>query len=45
MIRRLSGAARDRGVVSCWGRNRHGQIGDRSNTDRQNPMDVIGLLW
>lgn len=34
----------ERGSVSCWGDNRHGQIGDGSDVERAVPIPVEGLL-
>jgi alpha-tubulin suppressor-like RCC1 family protein len=31
------------GGAKCWGRNTQGQVGDASNTDRDEPVDVSGL--
>jgi alpha-tubulin suppressor-like RCC1 family protein len=32
------------GSVSCWGDNRHGQLGDGSDVERGTPNQVTGLL-
>ena len=31
------------GAVSCWGHNRHGQLGTGTATDRAAPTEVLGL--
>ncbi|CAL62346.1 Conserved hypothetical protein, putative regulator of chromosome condensation [Herminiimonas arsenicoxydans] len=31
------------GAVKCWGWNAHGQLGDNSTTQRDTPMNVVGL--
>ncbi|MCB0099247.1 MAG: hypothetical protein KDE46_26120, partial [Caldilineaceae bacterium] len=31
------------GVVQCWGRNDHGQVGDGTKTQRNSPVTVNGL--
>jgi alpha-tubulin suppressor-like RCC1 family protein/Tol biopolymer transport system component len=32
------------GALKCWGSNSHGQLGDASITDRNTPVDVVGLV-
>lgn len=36
-------AVSDTGVVSCWGKNDLGQLGDGSTTERTTPVLVVGL--
>ena len=33
----------DDGKVMCWGKNKYGQLGDGSDTDRSSPVEVSGL--
>lgn len=32
------------GKLMCWGHNNHGQLGDRTNTNRNFPVQVTGLI-
>lgn len=36
-------ALRDDGTVWTWGRNEYGQLGDGTTTDRNEPVQVVGL--
>ncbi len=36
-------AMRTNGAMSCWGRNDFGQLGDGTQSNRNEPVDVIGL--
>ena len=36
-------AVKNSGALVCWGWNGHGQIGDRTNSNRNSPADVDGL--
>ncbi len=36
-------AVRTSGSAKCWGRNANGQLGDNSTTQRNAPVDVVGL--
>jgi alpha-tubulin suppressor-like RCC1 family protein len=36
-------ALRGDGTVRCWGRNKEGQLGDGTTTDRLSPVPVLGL--
>jgi len=40
---RHSCALNDAGAVWCWGRNRAGELGDRTTASRGNPMQVLDL--
>jgi len=39
----LDSCALARGAVQCWGWNRYGQLGNRSNVDSHTPVPVEGL--
>jgi alpha-tubulin suppressor-like RCC1 family protein len=36
-------ALKNDGTLWCWGRNVEGQLGDRSNTDRSDPVQITSL--
>jgi alpha-tubulin suppressor-like RCC1 family protein len=43
VIKDFSCALQKNGEVFCWGENRHGQVGDGSETPRNTPQKVKGL--
>ncbi len=38
-------AVRSTGVISCWGFNAYGQLGDGTTMNRSSPVDVQGIVW